>query len=102
MAPPFQVAEFDIMFNEGISRTGTVIDLGSEYGIIDKKGAWFSYKGQRLGQGRDAVRDELKKNTKLLDEIEALVLQHCKDKRPPLGPVKASAAEAAEEALVEA
>lgn len=81
MAPPFQVAEFDILFNEGISRTGTVIDLGVEYNIIDKKGAWFSYKGQRLGQGRDTVRDELKKNAKLLEEIETIVLQICKDKR---------------------
>lgn len=82
LAPPFQVAEFDILFNEGISRTGTVIDLGVVYGIIDKKGAWFSYKGQRLGQGRDAVREELKKNLKLMEEIEAQVLQQCKEKTP--------------------
>lgn len=82
MAPPFQVAEFDILFNEGISRTGTVIDMATEYNIVDKKGAWFSYKGQRLGQGREAVRDELKKNPQLLDELEALILQHYKEKRP--------------------
>lgn len=82
MAPPFQVAEFDILFNEGISRTGSVIDMATEYEVIDKKGAWFSYKGQRLGQGREAVREELKKNPALLDELEALVLQHYKDKRP--------------------
>lgn len=81
MAPPFQIAEFDILFNEGISRTGTVIDLGVEYAIIDKKGAWFSYKGQRLGQGRDTVRDELKKNDKLLEEIETAVLQVAKDRK---------------------
>lgn len=80
MAPPFQAAEFDIMFNEGISRTGAVIDLGAEYNIIDKKGAWFSYKGQRLGQGREAVREELKSNSKLLDELENLVIKHHKDK----------------------
>lgn len=80
MAPPFQIAEFDILFNEGISRTGTVIDLGADYGVIDKKGAWFSYKGQRLGQGREAVREELKKNPQLLEEIEGLVLQKCKEK----------------------
>ena len=60
MAPPFQIAEFDILFNEGISRTGSVIDLATDLNIIDKKGAWFSYKGQRLGQGREAVREELK------------------------------------------
>lgn len=81
MAPPFQAAEFDIMFNEGISRTGAVIDLGAEYNIIDKKGAWFSYKGQRLGQGRESVREELKKNPKLLDELEALVIDFHKEKR---------------------
>ncbi len=80
MAAPFQIAEFDILFNEGISRTGTVIDMATEYAIIDKKGAWFSYKGNRLGQGREAVREELKKNPKLLDEIEALVLQYFKEK----------------------
>lgn len=82
LAPPFHIAEFDILFNEGISRTGSTIDLATEMNIIDKKGAWFSYKGQRLGQGREAVREELKKNPKLLEELEALVLEQCKDKRP--------------------
>ncbi len=80
MAPPFQVAEFDIMFNEGISRTGTAIDLGTEMGIIDKKGTWFSYKGQRLGQGREAVREELKNNPQLLEEIEGLIIEQIKGK----------------------
>ncbi len=80
MAPPFQVAEFDILFNEGISRTGTVIDMATEFNIIDKKGAWFSYKGQRW-QGRDAVREELKSNSKLLEELEHIVLQNYKDNR---------------------
>lgn len=84
MAPPFRVAEFDILFNEGISRTGTIIDMATELAIIDKKGAWFSYKGQRLGQGREAVREELKNNQKLLEEIEALVTQQCKDNKIPL------------------
>lgn len=97
MAPPFQIAEFDILFNEGISRTGTIIDLATEMNIVDKKGAWFSYKGQRLGQGRETVRDELKKNHKLLDEIEALILQQCKDKKLPI--VKAPAE--AEDTLAE-
>ena len=82
MAPPFQVAEFDIMFNEGISRTGTAIDLGTDFEILEKKGTWFSYKGQRLGQGREAVREELKNNPKMLDDIEAAIIQHFKDKRP--------------------
>jgi recombination protein RecA len=82
MAPPFIVAEFDILFNEGISRTGSVIDMATEYNIIDKKGSWFSYKGQRLGQGRESVRDELKNNAKLLEELESLVLQAYKEKKP--------------------
>ena len=96
MAPPFTIGEFDILFNEGISRTGAVIDMATEYNIIDKKGAWFSYKGGRLGQGREAVREELKKNVKLLEELETLVLQHHKDKRPTLGKAAAAAAAAAE------
>lgn len=79
MAPPFKIAEFDILFNEGISRTGSAIDMATEFNIIDKKGAWFSYKGQRLGQGREAVREELKKNNKLLDEIEHLIMQAYKE-----------------------
>lgn len=78
LAPPFQVAEFDILFNEGISRTGSAIDIATEFNIIDKKGAWFSYKGQRLGQGREAVREELKNNVKLLEEIESLIVQQYK------------------------
>lgn len=96
MAAPFQIAEFDILFNEGISRTGAVIDMGVDFNIIDKKGAWFSYKGHRLGQGREATRDELKSNSKLLEEIEAQVMQQCKDKRATTR-AGAAAAEPAEE-----
>lgn len=81
MAPPFQIAEFDILFNEGISRTGSAIDMATEFNVIDKKGAWFSYKGQRLGQGREAVREVLKSNPALLDEIEGLILK-CYKERP--------------------
>jgi recombination protein RecA len=97
MAPPFQVSEFDILFNEGISRTGSVIDLATDLNIVDKKGSWFSYKGQRLGQGRESVREELKKNSKLLEEIEALVLEQSKDKKQPVK----SAPEAAVETFAE-
>lgn len=100
MAPPFRVAEFDIIFNEGISRTGSAIDIASEMNIIDKKGAWFSYKGQRLGQGREAVRDELKKNPKLLDEIEQQILQQVKEQGHKLLAKGAAAAELAEEAAL--
>ncbi|WP_044881517.1 recombinase RecA [Neochlamydia sp. EPS4] len=97
MAPPFLTAEFDILFNEGISRTGTVIDMAAEYNIVDKKGAWFSYKGQRLGQGREAVREELKNNTKLLEELETLVLEHLNNKIA----AKTSKASESEESLAE-
>jgi recombination protein RecA len=82
MAAPFRVAEFDILFNEGISRTGSAIDVATEFNIIDKKGAWFSYKGERLGQGREAVREELKTNAKLLEEIEALIMEKYNSKLP--------------------
>lgn len=74
LAPPFQTAEFDIIFNEGISRLGSLIDLGALLGVIDKKGTWFSYGNQRLGQGREAARDELKKNPDIANEIEKLLL----------------------------
>ncbi|MDF2549336.1 MAG: recA [Chlamydiales bacterium] len=79
LAAPFQISEFDIMFNEGISRTGAVIDLSVDMNIVDKKGAWFSYNGQRLGQGREAVREELKNNPALLEEIEKLVQVRMRD-----------------------
>ena len=79
MAPPFQVAEFDILFNEGISRIGSIIDMGVDFQIIEKKGTWFSYKTHRLGQGREGAREELKKNSALTDEIEKQILDRCKE-----------------------
>ena len=72
-APPFQTAEFDIIFNEGISHIGSLIDVGVEAGVIEKKGTWFSYQTHRLGQGREAVREELKGNPKLAEEIERAI-----------------------------
>ena len=84
MAPPFQTAEFDILFNEGISRIGSLIDVGVDVGIIEKKGTWFSYNAQRLGQGREAAREELRKNPKLVDELEKLILTKCTEKGIPL------------------
>lgn len=83
MAPPFRTAEFDILFNEGISRTGAAIDMGEEFEIVERKGAWFSYKGNRLGQGREAVREELKNNSKLLEEIEALIIERVRQGEQP-------------------
>lgn len=98
MAPPFQQAEFDLLFDEGISRAGSILDLAADMGIIDKKGAWFSYKGQRLGQGRDTVREDLKKNPKLLDELEAIVMAQIKEKAP----LTATKAEVESPELIEA
>lgn len=79
-APPFQSAEFDILFNEGISHIGSLLDVGTELGVIDKKGTWFSYQTHRLGQGREASREELKRNTKLAEEIEKNIFEKMSDK----------------------
>ena len=70
MAPPFRQAEFDIMFAEGISKTGELVDMGVDKKIIEKSGAWYSYKGERIGQGRDAARDFLKNNVSTAREVE--------------------------------
>ncbi|RFM24281.1 MAG: DNA recombination/repair protein RecA, partial [Candidatus Thermochlorobacter aerophilum] len=69
VAPPFKEVEFDIIYGEGISKTGELIDLAVEMGIIKKSGAWFSYEGEKIGQGREAVRDVLKTNKNLYDKI---------------------------------
>lgn len=73
VAPPFRRAEFDIMFGEGISRAGELIDLGVKFEILQKSGSWFSYDGTRIGQGRDAVKQLLKDNQELADEIAAKI-----------------------------
>jgi recombination protein RecA len=70
VAPPFQQAEFDIMYGEGISKTGEIIDLGVEMNIINKSGSWYSYGDTKLGQGRDAVKEILFDNLELLEELE--------------------------------
>ncbi|OZI06177.1 recombinase RecA [Siphonobacter sp. BAB-5385] len=73
LAPPFKVIEFDIMYGEGISKVGEVLDLAVELEIVKKSGSWFSYGTNRLGQGRDAVKELLKDNPELLDELEAKI-----------------------------
>jgi recombination protein RecA len=73
VAPPFRTAEFDIMYNEGISRTGDVLDLAVLHEIVGKAGAWFDYKDGKIGQGREATKTYLKENSAVLDEIEAAV-----------------------------
>ena len=70
IAPPFRIAEFDIMYNEGISRTGDVLDLAVEKGVVGKAGAWYDYKDGKIGQGREATKIYLKENPKVLDEID--------------------------------
>lgn len=73
VAPPFKVVEFDIMYGEGISKVGEIIDLAVELEIVKKSGSWFSYDGNRLGQGRDAVKGIIKDNPELMEELEAKV-----------------------------
>jgi recombination protein RecA len=76
LAPPFRDAEFDILFNEGISREGDILDLGSGTDIVEKSGSWFSYGGERLGQGREAARQFLREHPETASEIEKKILQH--------------------------
>jgi recombination protein RecA len=75
LAPPFREAEFDILYGEGISKEGEIIDIGVENEVIEKSGAWFSYKGERLAQGRDNLRKVLKENEKLRKEIESAIIE---------------------------
>jgi recombination protein RecA len=75
MAPPFRQAEFDIYFNEGVSRMGEIVDLGVERNIIEKAGAWYSYSGNRIGQGRENSKEFLKNNPEMAREIEAKIIE---------------------------
>ena len=79
VAPPFRKAEFEITFGEGISKVGEILDLGVQYNIIQKSGSWFSYDGQKLGQGRDAVKQLMKDNPELCEELEAKVVETIKN-----------------------
>jgi len=88
VAPPFRTAEFDIMFNEGISRIGSLVDMGAELGILRKSGAFYSYGDQRLGQGRENVKDFLRTHPEIADEVEAAI-------RTAMASGKAAAAAAA-------
>ena len=81
VAPPFKRAEFDIMFGEGISKIGEIVDLGVDYGIIKKSGSWFSYGEQKIGQGRDSVKELLTNNAELRDEIEAKLREAMKTQK---------------------
>ena len=81
VAPPFRTAEFDIMFSEGISKEGSLLDVGVEFGIIKKSGAWYEYNGDKLGQGREASKIMLKENEKLKTEIDKKIRDLIKDKQ---------------------
>jgi recombination protein RecA len=95
-APPFKQAEFDIMFAEGISKVGELVDLGVDRKIVEKSGAWYSYKNERLGQGREAVKAFLKSNPDIADEIENRIREAAglhrpgkeKSSEPQAGPKK--------------
>ena len=76
VAPPFKQVEFDIMYGEGVSKTGELIDLGVKAGIVDKSGAWFSYSGQRIGQGRENSKLFLRENPAVAAEIERAIRQN--------------------------
>jgi recombination protein RecA len=76
LAPPFKQAEFDIMYGEGISREGSLIDVGVDAGLIRKAGAWYTYEGDQLGQGKENARQFLKDNPDLADELEAKIKAH--------------------------
>jgi recombination protein RecA len=79
VAPPFRSAEFDIIFGEGISKTGEILDMGVELGIVQKSGSWFSYNGDKLGQGRDTVKQLLSDNPELANEIETKIREKIKE-----------------------
>ena len=81
VAPPFRKAEFEITFGEGVSRIGEIVDLGVEHEIIKKSGSWFSYGDTKLGQGREAVKEMLKDNPELCDELEAQIMEAISDKK---------------------
>ena len=92
MAPPFKQAEFDILYGEGISREGSLIDLGVEHGLVRKSGAWYTYEGDQLGQGKENARKFLKDNPDLADEIDAKIKE-----KLGVGPAEAPATEVSEE-----
>jgi recombination protein RecA len=79
VAPPFKTAEFDIMYGEGVSKTGEILDLAVEFEIIKKAGSWFSYGDTKLGQGRDAVKALIKDNPELADELELKIKELIKE-----------------------
>jgi recombination protein RecA len=76
VAPPFKTASLDIMYGEGVSKEGEIVDLAAEIGVLDKSGAWYSYNGEKVGQGKENVKALLKENTDLRDELEYKIREH--------------------------
>src|SRR6185503_8956460 len=76
MVPPFREVEFDILYGQGVSRSGEVLDLAADSGIIQKSGAWYAFESERIGQGRDAARSFLDQKPKLLEQLEERILRH--------------------------
>ena len=89
MAPPFKIAEFDIMYNEGISKTGSILDVASDMGIVEKRGSWFSFDGEQLGQGRDQTKAVLAENPELQEKINARIKEAIAASRAAAAPKKA-------------
>ena len=83
VAPPFKQAEFDIMYGEGISKEGDVLDSAVEAKLIDKAGSWYSYKGERIGQGRENIKTYLKDHPEIVDELEGKLLDLIKNEEAP-------------------
>ena len=92
MAPPFREVEFDILYGQGISRSGDIIDLASDLGIVEKSGAWFSFGGERIGQGRENAKTYLEQHPQLMDKLEAMILAKHNIKRSGTAAAAAAAA----------
>jgi recombination protein RecA len=94
VAPPFKIAQFDILYGEGISHEGEIIDIGVDQGLVDKSGAWYSYNGDRIGQGKDNVRNYLKEHPEIAQEIEDKIREKLLSKAPaPVAPAAEAEAE---------
>ncbi len=102
MAPPFREVEFDIIYGQGISRSGDVVDMASDLNIVEKSGAWFSFQGERIGQGRENAKSYLEAHPEMLDKIEKLILAHYKIGKPSAMAASSDAVNAANAAAATA
>lgn len=90
VSPPFREVEFDIIYNEGVSQVGEIVDLGVEHGVVDKAGAWYTFKGERIGQGRENTKQFLKEHPEMREEIRALIMDTLLGSKDKLGTDKAN------------